>query len=47
MNYDSGAIPVCLDILQKEFDLTPIKTGIIGCVPYLGELTSHVTVKVL
>lgn len=36
VNYDSGAVPVCLDILQDEFNLTPMKTGIIGCVPYLG-----------
>ena len=36
VNYDGGAVPVCLDILQSEFNRTPMKTGLIGCVPYLG-----------
>lgn len=36
INYDSGAIPSVLDIIQADFGVSATSLGILGFVPYMG-----------
>lgn len=36
VNFDSGAVPACVDVIQRELKLTKTDMGLIGSMPYWG-----------